>query len=109
MLIFEDLSVIQIDCQVVDNDDVFLIHARSVELDPAQQRFDVCQQFSRAERLGQVVVSAQFQTYNAIHFFVQGGKHQDRDNARCADSFAYLPAIHFGQHNVQNNQIGLTG
>jgi hypothetical protein len=35
---------------------------------PAQQRFDVLPAISRAERLGQVVVSAQFQTYNAIHF-----------------------------------------
>src|SRR5664279_5713527 len=48
-------------------------------------------EFARAEVLGQIIVCAQFESENAIHFVSQRGKHQDRDNTLLADSFADFP------------------
>ena len=83
--------------------------AASVSL-TAQMRLDAGHQFARAERLGDVVVAADFKAENAIDLI--GSRRQKNDRrAREFGGLADLPAkiepILPGQHHVQHDEIGL--
>src|SRR5262245_6684050 len=46
---------------------------------PAQDSAQTCEQFARTERLGQVIVRAEFEADDAVCLLASSGKHQDRD------------------------------
>ena len=45
----------------------------------AQDRLDAPQQFTRVEGLGNVVIGAQFQTYDPVDVVAARGQHDHRD------------------------------
>ena len=65
--------------------------------------------FARAERLGYIIVSAEFQTDNAIDLFRLCGQHQDRNVSRRSVAFqnsADFESGHFWQHQIENDTSG---
>ena len=76
---------------------------------PAQHRLDARQQFSRRERLGDIVVCSRLQAHDLVLLGRFGGEHDDGDTAgaRAAAQLARdrqtrLPR----QHPVEQHQIG---
>jgi hypothetical protein len=80
---------------------------------PAQHGADARQQLARLKGLGQVVVGAQLQADDAVHRVALGGEHQHRHLGRGAgqraDAAAHVQAVHVGQHQVEDDQIGRIG
>ena len=73
-----------------------------------QQGLDTRQQFTRLERLGQVVVGAQLQANDAVHGLATRGQHQQRQPARAglgAQLAREVQAIAVGQHQVQQQGV----
>src|SRR6478672_3347378 len=65
--------------------------------------------FARAERLGHVIVSAEFQTDDSINLFCFCRQHENRNVRRCRIAFqnpADLESGHLWQHQVKNDEIG---
>ena len=72
-----------------------------------EDRPDAQYQFLRAERLGEIVVSTERQSANAILLFLARGEHQHGDVSRSflgADVLQHVEAAHAGQHQVQYQQ-----
>ena len=81
-----------------------------VAFDAAQVRFHPRHQFARAEGLGHVIVAADFEAQDAVHFIGAGRQEQHgraRQNGGLADLAAQLEAVGIGQHDVQQDQVGL--
>ena len=72
----------------------------------AQHRAHPQGQFPRAERLGHVVVRAGLEADQAVGLVAQGGQHHDRDRPAGAQPAAHLQAVHAGQHQVEDDQVG---
>ncbi|MNM11975.1 hypothetical protein D3C81_221450 [compost metagenome] len=85
---------------------------RLAELGAAQQSLDSRLQFAGAERLAQIVVSAQLQADDPVGLVGAGGEHDDR-YARLAWVLAYpaaqAEAVFVGQHDVKNDQVAGRG
>ncbi|GAB3874278.1 hypothetical protein GCM10029964_015980 [Kibdelosporangium lantanae] len=73
---------------------------------PAQQRTDPRHQLTRAERLGDVVVRAQVQSQQEIVLRGPGGEHQHRQVGLAPQDPAHVQAVHTGQHDVEDQQVG---
>ena len=109
-----DQSPHRIDRQVVDCDGLFLFAVvRSCgqmladTADAAQRSSDTRHDFLEAERLGDVVVCANFQPHNTVQFFCSRGKHHDvQQRMLRAEPPAHLNTIEARQHHIQQNQIG---
>ena len=72
----------------------------------AQHGLDPRQQFARVERLGQVVVGAQFQALDAAALVALGGEHDDRHLiVLFAQAAAGSEAVLAGKHQVEHNQL----
>jgi len=70
---------------------------------------DPCQQFARAERLGDVVVRTALEPGNLVLFFRTSGQHDHRQVLRVAvalHSSGELEAALVGQHPVHQQEIG---
>ena len=61
----------------------------------------------RLERLDDVVVSTGFEADDDVDRVALGGEHDDRDARFEADRAADVDAAQTGQHEVQEDQIGL--
>ena len=75
----------------------------------AQQRRHARAQFLRAERLGDVVVGAELEARDAIGFLAARRQHDDRnggDRRIGAHRLADEQAVHAGQHQVEDDEIG---
>ena len=93
---------VQVNLQTVKNQPMMLGHSASAP----QHGLQACHQLTRLKRLGQIVISPQFQANDAIHHITARGQHDD-GNIACAittlaNGAAQLKAIHLGQHHVQN-------
>ena len=55
--------------------------------------------------LGDIVVGADFQAYEAVCFFVTGRQHQDRYIAFFAHLAAYFQTVDFRQHKVKHDNV----
>ncbi|GAO25994.1 hypothetical protein ALISP_5814 [Alicycliphilus sp. B1] len=79
-------------------------------LAPAQDGAYAREQLAWLEGLGQVVVGADLQADHAVHGVALGGEHQHRHLGGRARQRAYAPAhlqaVHVGQHQVQDHQVG---
>ncbi|MCY1440033.1 hypothetical protein D9M71_562900 [compost metagenome] len=102
-------------CQRVDEQTAGTQAARihfqvtSHRLDPAQQRLDPGHQFKHRERLGQVVVGAQFQAEDAVHFTGAGAGDDDRCVVRHGPGpAANFQAVDARQHQVENQGVPVT-
>ncbi len=78
------------------------------ELGAPQQCLDTRLQLTRAERLAQIIISAQFQADDPVGFVRTGGQHDDR-HMRLArmltDPFAQTETVFIGQHHIKDQQI----
>ncbi|CAN6484074.1 unnamed protein product [Victoria cruziana] len=76
----------------------------------AQHGADARQQLTRLEGLGQVIVGAKLQADHAVHGVTLGREHQDgglgQRRRQGADAPAHLEAVHVGQHQIQDQQLG---
>src|ERR1051326_7255063 len=82
----------------------------SVHFFPAEVRLNARDQLARAEGLGHVVVAADLQAEDAVDFVGAGCEKQyrrARQHCGLADLAAELEAIDIGQHDVQQDEIGL--
>ncbi len=72
----------------------------------AQKRPDASQEFYKCEGLGEVIVRAEFQAFDAIVHRSTGAQDQNRrpDFAR-PDTLQHLHAVHIGQHEIENHQV----
>ena len=68
---------------------------------------DPCDELARAERLRQVVVGADGEPDDEIRLGVAGGEHQHGDRAVALDAPAHLEAVEAGEHEVEDDEIGL--
>ena len=59
--------------------------------------------------LDDVVVGAPLQAGDLVLGLPLGGEHDDRGAALLPDFFQDRPAVHDGQHDVQQHQVGLKG
>src|SRR6516162_8102416 len=76
---------------------------------PPQEGIRAGQQFSELERFGHIVVGAQIQTQDDILLLTLRGEHDDRHvQPAAAHHTADLVAIDLGQHDIQQDQIGLS-
>src|SRR3989338_6913794 len=63
---------------------------------------------SGAERLHDIVVRPKLETDDAVDFFPLGGEHDDRYDGQppvLLDALAGLQAVHFREHDIQDDQI----
>jgi len=61
-------------------------------------------QFARVERLGQVVVSADFQSHNTVYIFSASGQKEYGNSGGAADTAKDLESIQARKHDVEHNQ-----
>ena len=73
--------------------------------DPAQDRADAGEQLPRVERLGQVIVGAQFQPEDPIDILRLRRQDQDRDLRRIPQAPAQAEPVLPREHQVQHDQI----
>src|SRR5262249_23362429 len=91
------------EAELKDLGKILLLHA-------AQQRLDPSQQLRWIERLGQIIVGAQFQPNNTVDYLRLGSKHQDGHvESSLPDLAAHVKAILTRQHDVENNDVECSG
>ena len=84
--------------------------ALGVPRHPAQHRLHPEHQLADAERLDHVVVRAQLQALDAVRLLSLGGDHHHRRPAEVRvllDEPEHLAARQVGEHQVQQDQVGL--
>ena len=75
----------------------------------AEHRVDAGQDLLHLEGLDNVVVRAPLQAGHLVLGLPLGGEHDDRGRRLLPDLFQHGPAIHNGQHDVQQHQVRLEG
>src|SRR5262249_22715876 len=73
----------------------------------AQQRAYTAAELTNRERLGDVVVRAQFEAENLVELLAAGGQHDDRHVAAGAEAAADLEPVDLRQHQVEHNEVDL--
>jgi hypothetical protein len=74
-----------------------------------QQGLDAGEQDARLNRFGNVVVGAHLEAENLVEILVAGGQHQDHAAILRAHGAADLETILAGQHDIEDDQVGLFG
>ena len=64
-------------------------------------------ELARAERLGEVVVGADGEADDQVGLGVAGREHEDRYRALPLDALAHLEAVEAGEHEVEDDEVGL--
>src|SRR5208283_5436470 len=72
----------------------------------ADHGFDTRQQFQLAERLGNIVVRAPFQSFDNISLFGAHRENNRRDGGKTADLTEYFKAGDIWEAEVENDNIG---
>ena len=79
---------------------------RLSRLSAAQQGAHAGEQFHESERLGEVIVGAGFEAFDAIVHLAARAENQDRRaGAAAADPLEDFEAVHIRQHQIENHQI----
>ena len=73
---------------------------------PPQLGLHPGRQLQRVEGLCDVVVRPQGQTGDLVHILYPGGEHDDGKQVVLPDPLAQGKAVHVGEHDVQDSQIG---
>jgi hypothetical protein len=73
-----------------------------------KEGFDAGKQFEKAEWFSDVIVGAQAQAANLIRFFAFGGEKKNRSRvAILSERFQDPEAVELGEHDVENDEVGL--
>ena len=106
-----DLLVAAADRVPVAIDDEIAAHdragARRRRFDPPQRHADARQQLLGAERLRHVVVGAGVERADLVGLRAARREHDDRRRAAVSQQPAHLDAVHVGQAQVQDDEIGI--
>jgi len=70
---------------------------------PPQDRLEPRQQLARVERLGQIIIGAEFEPDNPVGVLAARGQHQDRHVALRAQAAADFEPIDIGQHDIEDD------
>jgi hypothetical protein len=111
-----DLGILLVHCSRTDiNGDIigndFAWHGRvgtrvfAAPLDCA----DAGHQFTRIERLGQVIVGTHLQADNPIDFITPGGQHDHRNGGEVAELAQQIKTVQPRQHNIKDEKGVVTG
>src|SRR5437867_12375057 len=74
----------------------------------SQQRMNARKKFGKGERLYQIVVSAELESFNAIGHAVAGGEKNNRcSETSVAELFNQRPSIFPGKHYINDQEIEL--
>ncbi len=98
----DQLIVGQVDHELVPADflDGFFIGIAHSAQDGTDTRDDLL----GFKGLDHIVVRSQLQTEDLVKYLALGGEHNDGAVGGLADLPAYLPAVHLGQHDVEQHQ-----
>src|SRR5690625_1012577 len=75
--------------------------------DAAQMGTHPCEQFLDGERLDQVIISPGIEPDDLVVNAVLGGQDDDRRVGGLADAARDLKSVQYGQHQVENHQVGI--
>ena len=77
----------------------------------AQNVVDACNELSRFEGLGQIIIGAELEPNDAVGNLCVGGKHENRqlaiDRRFRTDLATYLKSVFLGQHHIENQKVRL--
>jgi hypothetical protein len=80
---------------------------REVAVGAPEQGLDPAHQLAQAERLGEVVVGAEFEADHLVDLVVARGQDEDRHlGARRAEPAEDLEAVHARQADVEHDEVG---
>ena len=100
----DELKGIQVDDQLVKDQparlDLLLFPARA-----AEDRLDSGQQLLHLEGLRQIIVGALLQALHLVVRLALGGEHDDGGLAVLPDGAQHAPAVHHGQHDIEQHQV----
>src|SRR5215831_17274154 len=74
-----------------------------------QESADAGEELPWIERLGEIVVGAHLEPHHLVHIFALGGEHDHGQGGAVgegADPAAYLEAVHAGEHDVEEHDVG---
>jgi hypothetical protein len=92
---------IQVELQVVDAQTIFVLRGSA-----PQQRAHPGEQLGERERLYQIIVRAQFQSFHSIAHTVAGGeKKNGRAHSTAAQFRDHLPTVHAWQHDIDDEKM----
>src|SRR5579885_2045618 len=95
----DDLGM-RIDFEVGNLDAASAMHFVS-----SDQCFYSCEELASIERFREIIVGTAFQTADTIIDRISRGEHEDgSSDLLLSQSFAHRPAIHFGEHDIENDQ-----
>lgn len=77
------------------------------QLDAAERSTNASEQLAEGKRLDHVIVSAQLEPEYTVYLIVTCGDHNNWYRRRGSHHPAYIEAVHLGQHDIQQHQIGL--
>lgn len=72
-----------------------------------QDGLDSRHDLARGERLGHIVVSAEFETENPIDLIIASGQKQYGNVTRCSDLSADIEAGHAREANIEHDEVWL--
>src|SRR5437762_9649707 len=67
-----------------------------------QDRSDSRHQLARIERLRQIIVGTNLESYNSVHIFAARGQQQDRDTRSVTKSPKNIKAVQRWKHDVED-------
>ena len=108
LAVHQQLVGVQIDDQLVKGE-LFLSAPLLLRAEAAEHRVDACQHLLHLKGLDDVVVRAPLQAVDLVLRLALGGKHNNRGLVALPDLLEHRPAVHHGQHNIQQHQVGMKG
>lgn len=99
------LIVCEVDGELVVLDEFSLRGGR--DMSPAQDRLDAGDDLLRVEGFHDVVIGSQLESQDFVECLTFRGDHDDGLLRDLADLPADLPAVHTGQHDVEDDKVGL--
>ena len=103
LAVHQQLIAVQIDDQFVKHQLLLCVVGY---LTAAEHGIDPGHELLHLEGLDQIVVRAHLQSGDAVAHVALGGEHNDGRLALLADMGAYAPAVHHGQHDIQQHHVG---
>jgi hypothetical protein len=73
--------------------------------DAAEDGADADDEFLGVEGFGQVIVGAEFETFDFVAVVVEGGEHDDGDVGGGTEAAADAAAVETGEHEVEDDEV----
>ena len=106
LAVHQQLIAVEVDDQLIKLQPLFRIVG---DLAAAQHGVNTGHQFLHFKGLDQIVVCAHLKARDAVIHIALGRQHDDGGSPLLADMGAHSPAVHDGQHNIQQHHVGCHG